>query len=84
MTWWVYIIETEAGPLYTGITTNLERRFRQHLGAIKGGAKFFNSNTAKEVVFQQAFENRSEATRFEAQVKKLTRAEKLKLIKTGS
>ena len=37
--WFVYIIENEKGSLYTGITTDIERRLSQHSGEKKGGAK---------------------------------------------
>jgi putative endonuclease len=79
--WWAYIIETEKGALYTGITTDLERRFRQHAGEIKGGAKYFHSGAPVEIRFKKKFKNRSEASKFEAHVKSLTRAQKLLLLK---
>ena len=89
--WWLYIIETESGKLYTGITTDVERRFAEHVAVNsdknnsnekkgKKGAKFFRSNAAKKVVYQEVCSNRSEASQKEAAVKKLTRAEKLLLI----
>lgn len=68
--------------MYTGITTDLERRFRQHSGELKGGAKYFRAESPKQVLFKQRFPNRSEASRFEAHVKSLTRAQKLALIAT--
>ena len=77
--WFLYIVETENGKLYTGITTDVERRFKEHKGN-KKGAKFFRSSTAKKVVYQEQFENRSAASKREAEIKKLTRASKLKLI----
>ncbi len=79
--WWVYIVETEKGTLYTGITTDVVRRFRQHSGEIKGGAKYFHSASAIKIRFKKKFPNRSEASKFEAHVKSLTRAQKLKMLK---
>lgn len=79
--WWVYIIETEKGALYTGITTDVQRRFRQHSGEIKGGAKYFSTGRPVKIRFKKKFKNRSEASKFEALVKGLKRAEKLKLLK---
>lgn len=78
--WLVYMIQTQSGKLYTGITTDLERRFRQHSGEIKGGARFFHLDPAANIVFQEDSENRSEATRREMKIKKLTRPQKLLLI----
>ncbi len=77
--WVVYIIRNERGHYYTGITTDLERRFREHAGT-KAGAKFFRSGAPVEVVWQKEFSNRSEATKFECYVKSLTRPQKERLI----
>lgn len=78
--WWVYIIETEKGTFYTGISTDPERRLQQHSGKIKGGAKFFNSTLPKKICFKKKFLNRSEASKFEYLVKKLKRSQKILLI----
>ncbi len=77
--WWVYIIRTERGPLYTGITTDIERRFKQHKSG-KGGAKFFRGQIPGEVVFREMHPTRSSALKREASIKRLTRREKLDLI----
>lgn len=75
--WWVYMVETGSGKLYTGITTDIERRFAEHSGAAgKKGAKFFRSDKPKKIVFQEASKNRSEASKREAGIKKLSRREK--------
>lgn len=79
--WFVYIIQNEKGHYYTGITTNLERRFKEHAES-KKGAKFFNTGAPVDMVFSKKFENRSLASKFECFVKKLTRDEKIKLITT--
>ena len=78
--WLVYMIETRSGKLYTGITTDLDRRFRQHLGEIKGGARFFHSDPVAKVVFREHSDSRSAATRREMNIKKLTRSQKLLLV----
>jgi putative endonuclease len=78
--WWVYMVETESGKLYTGITPDVERRFSEHSGgggaAGKKGAKFFRSDKPKALVFREESKNRSEASKREAQIKKLSRQEK--------
>ena len=79
--WWVYIIETEKGAFYTGITTDIARRFRQHAGEIKGGAKYFHSGAPVTIRFKKKFPDRSSASKYEAFVKGLTRAQKLLLLK---
>jgi len=77
--WFVYIIEAENGHLYTGITTDIERRFRQHQDN-KGGARFFHTSRANKLVYQESQPNRSAASKREAAIKKLTRQAKLALI----
>jgi putative endonuclease len=81
MTWFVYIIQNDKGHLYTGITTDVERRFKEHSDS-KKGAKFFRGRVPVEVVFQKKFKDRSSASRYEAQVKKMKRTQKIELITT--
>lgn len=78
--WFVYIIRSKSGKLYTGITTDIERRFEEHKNNKKKGAKFFRSDPAKEIVYTESFKNRSEASKKEAEIKKLTRKEKEELL----
>jgi putative endonuclease len=77
--WFVYIVEAENGHLYTGITTDLERRFNQHQSK-QGGARFFHTSAAKKLVYQETQPNRSEASKREAAIKKLSRKSKQALI----
>lgn len=79
--WFLYIIQTKKKRLYTGITTDVERRFLEHKSGSPKGAKFFRSDSAVKIVRIEKYEDRSEASKREAAVKKLTRAEKLKLCK---
>jgi putative endonuclease len=78
-TWFVYIIQNEKGHYYTGITTDLERRFKEHASSNKG-AKFFNTGAPVDMVFTKKFANRSLASKFEYFVKSLSRAEKIELM----
>ena len=80
--WSVYIIRCDDGSLYTGVSTDVERRFREHREHPRG-AKFFNGRTPLEVVYAEAGHSRSTACRREAAIKKLSRAEKLRLIGAG-
>ncbi|WP_408095990.1 GIY-YIG nuclease family protein [Peredibacter sp. HCB2-198] len=79
--WFVYIIQNEKGHYYTGITTDLERRLKEHSSS-KKGAKFFRTGAPVDMVFTKKFANRSLASKFEALVKKLSRAEKINLVTT--
>lgn len=77
--WFVYIIQNEKGHFYTGITTDVERRFKEHSNSPRG-AKYFRGKVPVEVVYQKTFKDRSSATKYEMLIKKMTRADKLKLI----
>lgn len=78
--WSVYIIEACDGSLYTGITTDVERRFAEHSSPAKG-ARFFRGRKPKRVVYTENQPDRSNALRREAEIKGLTRELKLDLIK---
>lgn len=77
--WEVYIIQAKSGTLYTGITTDLDRRFADHQNGAKG-ARFFRISSPEKIVFRESHPNRSEATKREIQIKKMTRAQKMALI----
>ena len=77
--WTVYMIRCTDGSLYTGITTDLERRFSQHRG-LPSGAKYFNGRDPVAVVYSETGHDRSGASKREAAIKKLSRAAKLALI----
>lgn len=79
MTWLVYMIEADDGSLYTGVTTNMERRFQEHTAGPRG-ARYFAGRAPVRVVYQEAAASRSEACRREAQIKKLSRQQKLGLL----
>ena len=80
--YYVYIVRCADGSLYTGITTNLTRRLRQHNGEIRGGAKYTRSKRPVEIVYTQLAENRSLASKEEYRIKQLSRKQKLSLIRT--
>lgn len=77
--WELYIIQTKSKKLYTGITTDLDRRLRDHLEG-KKGARFFRFSEPEKILFREPHPNRSKATKREIQIKKMSRKEKLELI----
>lgn len=80
-TWWLYIVETTAGKLYTGITTDVDRRFNEHFDKSNSrGAKFFRSDPAKAVVYTEICANRAAASKREYAVKKMSRQKKFQMI----
>ncbi len=79
MGWFVYIIRASDGSLYTGVTTDVKRRFEEHSCADKR-ARFFRGRQPLEVVYTESQPDRSNAQRRESAIKKLTRGQKLELI----
>ncbi len=78
MIWYVYIILCSDMSLYTGITTDPERRFRQH--ADGSGAKYFRGRKAVRIVYLEEGHTRSSAGCRELQIKRMTHGEKTALI----
>jgi putative endonuclease len=78
MTWYLYILECADGSLYTGITTDTERRVSEHNK--KTGSKSVRGKLPVKVVYTEMYNNRSEASVREYEVKKLSREEKMKLV----
>lgn len=74
------MVRSRSGKLYTGISTDPERRFREHCGEGGRGARFFRGDPAEAIVYREPAENRSVASRREAAIKKLRRSEKESLI----
>ena len=82
--WIVYIVQCSDGTLYTGVTTDLVRRLREHNGQGSRGARFTAARRPVTPVYYARATNRSAAGKREAAIKKLTRRQKLALISTGS
>lgn len=76
----IYILKCSDNSLYTGITTDIEKRLRQHNWEIVGGAKYTLARKPVELMYSEEAENRSEASKRECEIKKLKRSEKLNLI----
>jgi putative endonuclease len=77
--WWVYIIQCDDGSLYTGVSTDPERRFREHRQDSRG-AKYFNGRQPLTIVYTESGHTRSTASQREASIKRLNRSQKLCLI----
>lgn len=81
MAWYVYILRCGDGSLYTGITDDVPRRLAAHRSG--KGAKYTRGRGPLELVFTQKVDDKSAALRREAEIKKLRRGEKEKLIAQG-
>ena len=76
---YVYVLECADGTLYTGYTTDVDRRVAEHDAG--EGAKYTRGRTPVEVVLTEGFDTRAAAMRREHEVKALTRREKERLIR---
>ncbi len=81
MEWRVYILRCADGSLYTGITTDLERRLREHNGELPGGARYTRGRRPVRLLWRRSASNRSEACQLESRIKRMTRTQKLDLIR---
>jgi len=76
----LYILKCADKTLYTGITTNLARRIKEH-NSSSLGAKYTRGRRPVKLVYSKKFKNRSSSLKAEAKIKKLSRQQKLELIK---
>ncbi|MFC6719693.1 GIY-YIG nuclease family protein [Natrialbaceae archaeon GCM10025810] len=77
----VYVIECADGTLYTGYTTDLDRRIAEHNAG--DGAKYTRGRTPVRLRYRERYDSKSEAMSREYEIKQLTRAEKERLIGLG-
>ena len=77
--WYLYILRCKDNTLYTGITTDVEKRLEAHRSG--KGAKYTRGRGPLELVYRESCENHSEALKREAQIKRLSRQEKELLVK---
>jgi putative endonuclease len=78
--YYLYILECQDKTLYTGITTDLQRRIREHNNR-KVGAKYTRGRRPVKLVFSKKFKSRSAAQKEESRIKKMTSMEKIEIIK---
>ena len=81
--YYVYILRLSGGLLYTGITTDLARRFRQHAGEISGGAKATRINAPLQYEAAWRVDSKSAALKLEARLKRLSHIQKERIISDG-
>ena len=78
---YTYILECKDQTLYTGYTTDLERRLKVHNDG--KGAKYTKIRRPVKLVYHEEFDNKSGALKREYALKQLSRKQKLLLIKEG-
>lgn len=79
---YVYVLRCGDGSLYTGYTTDVERRLAEHRNGT--GAKYTRGRTPLELVYTESFETQSTAMRREYELKQLPRQKKERLIEDAS
>lgn len=77
MTWWVYIIRCGDDSLYTGITTDVTRRFEEHASGSPKSAKYLRGRGPLVLVYSRVVGSHSEALIEERRIKRLRRSQKL-------
>jgi len=80
-TWFVYIVRCADRTLYTGVTTDAEKRVADHNRG--RGAKYTRNRLPVELVFVEAADGRGAALRRECEIKRMRTSDKLELISTG-
>jgi putative endonuclease len=80
--YFVYILECEDGSYYTGVTTDVARRFTEHVNGT--GGHYTRARKPVRIVYTEEQPDRSSAQKREAQIKRWPRAEKLKLVRPGN
>jgi len=78
--YFVYILLCKDGTFYTGITSNLERRVKEH-NSSKLGAKYTKGRRPVKLLYSKGFANRSEASKEEAMIKKMPKEKKLEFFR---
>jgi putative endonuclease len=78
--WFLYLIRCRHGRLYTGITTDVLRRFEEHKSHDKKGSKYLRGKSPLKLVMTKRIGNKSLALKIEAKVKKLSKAKKELLV----
>ena len=78
-TWFVYVVRCSDDSLYTGITTDINRRIEEHNTSNKG-AKYTRTRRPVKLEYKEIYVDRSTASKREYAIKKLTRKQKLNLI----
>lgn len=81
MPFFVYILRTSSNTLYIGQTNNLVKRIKEHRSKTVKSAKYMRYFRSFKLVYSEECETRSEAMKREAELRKLTRLQKERLIR---
>lgn len=82
--YYTYLIRCSDNSLYCGITTDIKRRFTEHMEKLPKGAKYTHTHNTEKIEIVFVSENRSLASKLEYQIKRLTKEKKEILISEKS
>lgn len=83
VTWYLYVIRTVGGCLYTGIATDVSRRYQEHANGGPKAAKYLRAHPPREIVFTRRLGSRSLALKVEYWFKRFSKQDKEALIRAG-
>jgi putative endonuclease len=78
--WWLYMIRNRLNSIYTGISTDVERRFLEHSSGDKKGAKSLKGKGPLILLLKKRIGNKSKASKVEWHIKQLTKLQKENLV----
>ena len=79
--WYLYVVRCRDGTLYTGISTDVDRRLAEHQGGGDAGSKYLKGRAPLTLLFQKRLGSRSLALKVESRVKRLSREKKEQMIR---
>ena len=82
--WYVYMVRCADNSLYPGIAKDVQKRLQEHNTDNKLGAKYTRGRRPVLLVYQQGFENRSEACKFEMKLKSMKKPEKENIVRENN
>lgn len=81
--WWLYVIQCGDGSLYTGVSTDVQRRYAEHQQQGPKTARYLRGRAPLQLVFSVEVGGRGQALQLEYRVKQLSRVEKMQMITNG-
>ena len=83
-TWYLYMIRTRNGSLYTGIATDVARRFAEHQEEGRKCARYLRGKAPLQMVFERKIGSRSLALKVEGQIKRLPKPQKEDIVRSNT
>ena len=80
MSYYFYILRCADNSLYSGITSNLEKRVREHNSVNSRGSKYTRAKRPVKLIYSEKYRSKKTAMKREIEVKRLTKVEKEKLV----